>query len=426
MGGPCICSYSGPAPRLNAGGMLASLGDGATPIEAVSRATECANCFEAFRRQPVSHEGRPYCCVGCAQGGPCICTYAGDAIERNGSATPPTGKPSSRKANRYWDDDATPAAGSWPARANRFWRAYNTPAEKVGAGFKPAPTIKTNRLWDANQSAPPPLAASKPDELGLQAQRPQAPVAERPMPTSRGGFQTRPYETFKLSASPLIELIDVKMFATQLENIPSVERAQLARYQGDRVTFEVEASSVSRLTREIMDIGYFRIRSLRTTSEGVELVLTPKGTDFSGSQPYVQRDERPSPRQTPTPQEGSASRYEMGVDVFFNGRHQVEVGGVKGPVHMHSWRVQAILEGSASSAIGASEVRQIISSFVTPFNEKFLNKTPPFDETMPTDHNIAMVIYVHVAGELEGKGVRLKSIRLWESPTSYVEYSGEG
>lgn len=424
MGGPCICSYSGPAPRLNAEGVLAILGDGTGtgPVEAAAVATECANCFERMRRPPVYHEGRPYCCHGCASGGPCVCTYVDGAIERSKKASRAVPvEPSPRKTNRFWGAEAVDivphppllreARGYFRANVNSLWRKDETQK----------PSAKHNRLWDATDKLSVATVALRTDAPPISVQR--AKIAD----TLRTASQSSPATLkFKLSASPLIELIDVKMFATQLENIPSVEKVQLVRYEGDRATFEVEASSINEVTREILDMSYFRVRSLRTTSEGVELVLAPKGMDLSGRQPSVQRDERLSPRQTPPPQDGGASRYEMGVDVFFNGRHQVEVGGVKGPVHMHSWRVQAVLEGSAESAIGASEVRQIISSFVMPFNEKLLNKTPPFNHIMPTDHNIARVIYGHVKGELEGKGVRLKSIRLWESPTSYVEYSGEG
>jgi hypothetical protein len=38
-------------------------------------ATRCANCGVEIPWRPVLHRGAPYCCGGCAQGGPCYCSY---------------------------------------------------------------------------------------------------------------------------------------------------------------------------------------------------------------------------------------------------------------------------------------------------------------------------------------------------------------
>jgi len=35
----------------------------------------CANCRIVIRWQPTIVDGRFYCCLGCAQGGPCECDY---------------------------------------------------------------------------------------------------------------------------------------------------------------------------------------------------------------------------------------------------------------------------------------------------------------------------------------------------------------
>lgn len=36
----------------------------------------CANCGIPIRWRPTVVDGRTYCCLGCAQGGPCECDYA--------------------------------------------------------------------------------------------------------------------------------------------------------------------------------------------------------------------------------------------------------------------------------------------------------------------------------------------------------------
>jgi hypothetical protein len=35
----------------------------------------CANCGVDIPWRPRIHRGRTYCCGGCAQGGPCYCSY---------------------------------------------------------------------------------------------------------------------------------------------------------------------------------------------------------------------------------------------------------------------------------------------------------------------------------------------------------------
>lgn len=36
----------------------------------------CANCGIEIRWQPTIVDGKAYCCLGCAQGGPCTCDYS--------------------------------------------------------------------------------------------------------------------------------------------------------------------------------------------------------------------------------------------------------------------------------------------------------------------------------------------------------------
>jgi hypothetical protein len=41
----------------------------------------CATCGVEIPWRPAIHRGRTYCCGGCAQGGPCYCSY--DLPRRN-------------------------------------------------------------------------------------------------------------------------------------------------------------------------------------------------------------------------------------------------------------------------------------------------------------------------------------------------------
>ncbi len=41
----------------------------------------CASCDGVIVGRPVYRMDEAYCCVGCAEGGPCVCTYEADLAE---------------------------------------------------------------------------------------------------------------------------------------------------------------------------------------------------------------------------------------------------------------------------------------------------------------------------------------------------------
>jgi len=53
---------------------------------------KCANCEIVIHWQPTVVDGRVYCCLGCAQGGPCECDY--DNLPRRGEIQAMTRRPS--------------------------------------------------------------------------------------------------------------------------------------------------------------------------------------------------------------------------------------------------------------------------------------------------------------------------------------------
>lgn len=90
-------------------GVLAS---GGTPRET----PRCANCGADIPWAPAMHRGETYCCGGCAQGGPCYCSYdlttfdwLFPATRRELPAPPPPGMTT----------PATPAPGAMPRQAGK-------------------------------------------------------------------------------------------------------------------------------------------------------------------------------------------------------------------------------------------------------------------------------------------------------------------
>ncbi len=47
---------------------------------------KCSSCDIEITGKALMVDGKPYCCRGCAEGGPCICSYEGDLgrYPRNG------------------------------------------------------------------------------------------------------------------------------------------------------------------------------------------------------------------------------------------------------------------------------------------------------------------------------------------------------
>lgn len=50
-------------------------------IFASPRRGYCASCDQLFIDPPVYRMDEAYCCLGCAQGGPCVCTYEADLAD---------------------------------------------------------------------------------------------------------------------------------------------------------------------------------------------------------------------------------------------------------------------------------------------------------------------------------------------------------
>jgi len=50
-------------------------------VYASPRRGYCASCDGLITDRPVYRMDEAYCCVGCAEGGPCVCSYEADLAE---------------------------------------------------------------------------------------------------------------------------------------------------------------------------------------------------------------------------------------------------------------------------------------------------------------------------------------------------------
>jgi 6-pyruvoyltetrahydropterin/6-carboxytetrahydropterin synthase len=96
-------------------------------------------------------------------------------------------------------------------------------------------------------------------------------------------------------------------------------------------------------------------------------------------------------------------------------------------VHGHNYRCQVTMEGDSLDHVGLLidfvELKKAVGSVIDRMDHQWLNDYPPFDVLNPSAENIAKYIYDEVFNVITaGQGVRLGSVRLWETDTSFATY----
>ena len=96
-------------------------------------------------------------------------------------------------------------------------------------------------------------------------------------------------------------------------------------------------------------------------------------------------------------------------------------------VHGHNYRCQVTMEGDSLDHVGLLidfvELKKAVASVIDRMDHQWLNDYPPFDVLNPSAENIAKYIYDEVANAIAaGPGVKLGSVKLWETDTSFATY----
>ena len=85
--------------------------------------------------------------------------------------------------------------------------------------------------------------------------------------------------------------------------------------------------------------------------------------------------------------------------------------------------MESSAQDSDGVVIGFGEARKLVEDIVVGFNETLLNTIEPFTDLQPTSENIAKVIFDRLKAQLDNERIRLKQVRVWESPTNSASYS---
>ncbi len=102
--------------------------------------------------------------------------------------------------------------------------------------------------------------------------------------------------------------------------------------------------------------------------------------------------------------------------------------------HGHNYVLEVTVEGDPDPVTGMvfdlRQLKQILNEeVVEPMDHRFLNReVPPFDRVVPTTENVAIEIWNRLDSRIHGLGVglgvRLRNVRLYETPDFYVDYEG--
>ena len=99
--------------------------------------------------------------------------------------------------------------------------------------------------------------------------------------------------------------------------------------------------------------------------------------------------------------------------------------------HGHNYVLEVTVAGEADPVHGMvmnlKELKEVLQEEVVEvYDHRFLNhEVAPFDRVVPTAENIAKDIWRRLGPRLNSNGRRLHSVRLYETPDLYVDYSGE-
>ena len=69
-----------------------------------------------------------------------------------------------------------------------------------------------------------------------------------------------------------------------------------------------------------------------------------------------------------------------------------------------------------------AELKRVMEEVIGPFDHRFLNEIPPFDERNTTAELLAQHVFSAVASRLDDGRVRVSRVEVWESDSSFAAY----
>lgn len=119
--------------------------------------------------------------------------------------------------------------------------------------------------------------------------------------------------------------------------------------------------------------------------------------------------------------------FEIAVSMNFSAAHNLK--GYKGKcevLHGHNWKVEVVACARELDKLGMVEdfsvVKMKLKQVLALFDHKYLNVLPYFKKKNPTSENIARLIYGKMRERLKNSGMKVFSVKVWETETSCATY----
>ena len=119
--------------------------------------------------------------------------------------------------------------------------------------------------------------------------------------------------------------------------------------------------------------------------------------------------------------------YEISVEKHFDAAHYLR--GYQGKceaLHGHRFKVVARVQAHELNDIGLAydftDLKRHLDNILSRYDHTCVNDVPPFDRINASSENLAATIYGELQRRLEGTGVSLAAVEVWESPVTAVTY----
>lgn len=123
--------------------------------------------------------------------------------------------------------------------------------------------------------------------------------------------------------------------------------------------------------------------------------------------------------------------YELTVIANFSSAHCIR--GYEGAcenLHGHNWKVEVTVRSKGLDRLGMvmdfKSIKARTREVVDRLDHRYLNEVQPFDNENATAENIAKHIFEELASSINGAGVSVARVKVWESDTAAAAYSEEG
>jgi len=119
--------------------------------------------------------------------------------------------------------------------------------------------------------------------------------------------------------------------------------------------------------------------------------------------------------------------YELKIITDFSAAHRLEnFNGKCEALHGHNWKVEVFLLGDRLDAAGLVQDFGVVKAraweVLGELDHRYLNELPAFQNQNPSSENLARYLFGRLGEVLNGDGLRVSRVSVWESDTSCASY----